>query len=58
MVKYFDETIPEIFKAAGKWLQSGKRGKDSETTALVRLFFWTTIIRHELKKHFKFFEIL
>tara|TARA_Y100001970_G_C14242759_1_gene865963 strand:+ start:1479 stop:1595 length:117 start_codon:yes stop_codon:yes gene_type:complete len=36
-VKPFDEPIDKIFKAAGKWLQSGKRGKDAEMRALVRL---------------------
>jgi len=37
-VRPFDEPIDKIFKAAGKWLQSGKRGEDAETIALVRLF--------------------
>jgi len=57
-VKLFDEPFLWVVKAAGKWLQSGKRGEDTETPALVRRYTWTTIIRHELKKHFKFFKIL
>jgi len=38
VVKYFDKTIPFIFKAAGKWLQSGKRGKGTGTPALVKRY--------------------